>query len=757
MRLALTLRLLAVATLSGFDWALGAPPTTITPNGLGTSVASPTAGFYNIQGGTTAGSNLFHSFSTFNVGTGDTADFNVTSGITNILARVTGGPSTIDGTITSTIGAGGPLSSANLFLINPAGVMFTANAQVNLGGSFIVSTANYVKFSDGSFFYGDVTHPIQDAGLTSAPVSAFGFLTATPQPISFLGSQITMQPGTGLHLIGGDVKIDQGSPDGVNEQGAFLYAPSCNVSIFSAAGAGEVPFSLALPGSGYANATTTSFGNVTIQNQSSVAIDGSGGGSVVIRGGKMVIDNSSITSTNSGAIAGGSISVQTDQLSVRNGGFINSDTYGASSAGSVTVNVTDALSISGTGSQISANTESSGAGGEVRVMAGSGSVDLNGGDILANNDSSGQGGNVTVSAGSMSMEGNARLSSVSDGTEGNAGMVTLTLAGPLTMTDTAAIVADTYTSGNGGNINVTAGQIRMTGQSLISANTVLSSGSGGNITVQAGSLSIRGSSSEPLGSVGILAQNLNIGTAGTISVTAGAFSLDQNAVISSASTGSSGDAGSVSVNCTQGELSGQSEISASSNFTNAGSVEITAANSFTLSSGSSVSTSAGLSGGNINLKVGRLLYLLDSNIQAYAGVANPAEGFVLTPAQEAGITGGNINIDPEFVVLQNSLISANDLSPGGANGNIVNSAEFFFTNDSLLHATGTIDTTPPDLDLASSLAPLSGNLVDAQNKLRESCARSINHEFSSLIVVGRGGTETDPNELRSDFGMSLRP
>lgn len=755
--------LLALTTLLGFDGALAAPPTTITPNGLGTTVLPPAAGVYNITGGTTAGNNLFHSFSTLNLGTGDTADFNVSGTTANILARVTGGPSTIDGTITSTIGPAAftngkinNVSTANLFLINPAGIMFTANAQVNLGGSFVVSTANYVKFSDGSYFYGDINHPIQDAGLTAAAVSAFGFLSPTPQPVSFAGSQITMQPGTGLHVISGDITVDQGSPDGVTERAANLAAPSGNLTLFSAASAGEVPFSLASPGSGYATAPFSAFGNITVQNQSSVVIDGVGGGNMVIRGGKITVDNSYVTSGNTGAVAGGSISVQADQLTISNGGFIATDCESGATgnAGSINVNVAGALEISGVGSQISANSEMGGNCGDISVTADT--IDLNSGNIFSvpNEGSTGSGGTVMVNAGSMTMEGDARLSSFTAGT-GDAGTVDLTLRGALSMTDTSAIVADTYSSGNGGNINVAAAQVNLTGEALISANAaqilppLVASGRGGNVTVQTGSLSIQGTGSEPPGTLGITAQTeLNAtGNAGEINVTAGNLSFGGGAIVSSASF-TSGDGGTVSVSCAQGELSGQSSISASSQLTDAGSVQITASDSFTLLSGSSVSTSAGDNGGNITLKIGQLLYLLDSNIQAYAGV-------VVFPGQQAGGNGGNITIDPEFVVLDDSLISANDLSGIGQNGNIVNTANFFFTSDSILHATGTIETTPPDLDLAGSLAFLPGNLVSAETQLRERCDRAANHEFSTFIVVGRGGIENAPEELQPDFGLSL--
>jgi len=323
---------------------------------------------------------------------------------------------------------------------------------------------------------------------------------------------------------------------------------------------------------------------------------------------------------------------------------------------------------------------------------------------------------------------------------------------------------------------VMAPQISMSGNSLISSNSALSSGNGGTVTVVTNSLSIQGAGAVPFGSLGITAQSElaasgnggvvdvtagtlslsggavissasvadSTGNAGVVNVTAGALSLDTGAEISSASfLGSSGNAGSVSVTTSQGTLGGGSLISASSDTTNAGTVQVMATDSLTLSGSSSISTSAGKNGGDITLRINRVLYLSNSNIQAFAGVG-----------QLIGGNGGNILIDPQFVVLDNSLISANDLSPGGQDGNITNLATFFFTSDSILHATGTIETTPPDLDLGESLVALPANLDSAASQLRERCEQAVNHEFSTFILVGRGGTESAPGELQSDFGLS---
>ena len=113
--------------------------TAITPDtSLGTTVTAQGA-VHTILGGRRPnhGPNLFHSFERFSVGTGDIADFRVSPGITNILSRVTSGQvSEIDGTLRSTID-GTTRSPANLYLLNPSGVLFGPNARLDVGGRFM--------------------------------------------------------------------------------------------------------------------------------------------------------------------------------------------------------------------------------------------------------------------------------------------------------------------------------------------------------------------------------------------------------------------------------------------------------------------------------------------------------------------------------------------------------------------------------------------------------------------------------------------
>jgi len=125
------------------------------------------------------GGNLFHSFQDFNLNRSESATFSGPNSVSNVISRVTGGnPSNIDGLIRST------MPNADMYFLNPYGMMFGPNARLDVQGSFHASTADYLRLGNGGRF--DARNP-SDSLLTIAPIASFGFLDA-PAPISVQGA-----------------------------------------------------------------------------------------------------------------------------------------------------------------------------------------------------------------------------------------------------------------------------------------------------------------------------------------------------------------------------------------------------------------------------------------------------------------------------------------------------------------------------------------------------------------------------------------
>jgi filamentous hemagglutinin family protein len=260
----------------------------ITTDGtLGTAIAR-SGNLFNIDGGTIKGTNQFHSFGQFSVGTGDIASFNGPAGIQNILSRVTGGTrSNIDGTLRSTI------SGANLFLMNPSGILFGPNAQLNVSGSFHATTADYIGLADGARF--NSVPSSADNLLTTAAPAAFGFLTSNPAQIDVRTGvfdsgaalanrykNILQVPiGQELSFIGGTVNVGAGSPP----QG-FVWAPAGRVNLISVASPGEASFNndRSINVSGFAQ-----LGDINIKGNSFIDAK-----NVFIRSGRLTIEDAAV-------------------------------------------------------------------------------------------------------------------------------------------------------------------------------------------------------------------------------------------------------------------------------------------------------------------------------------------------------------------------------------------------------------------------------------------------------------------------------
>ena len=270
----------------------------MTPSGLGTQVElSPTPPSENVQydisGGTRAGTNLFHSFGIFDVPTNTVANFQNDSGLatSNILGRVTGGnPSSILGTIQTT-----GFGDANLLLMNPSGIVFGPSASLNVAGSVTFTTANYLRLSEingtAGIFHAD---PASSSILTSSPIAAFGFLSSNPAAIAVQGSSLTTQPGRSISLIGGDITLESGALVTNVAQPISPNAAAGQINLASTASPGEIDATTLASAPNVNGQSFGALGTIKVLDQSVVDASGNGGGTILIRGGQFILDDSTV-------------------------------------------------------------------------------------------------------------------------------------------------------------------------------------------------------------------------------------------------------------------------------------------------------------------------------------------------------------------------------------------------------------------------------------------------------------------------------
>jgi filamentous hemagglutinin family protein len=173
-----------------------AQPIVPATDGTQTNVIHSAPNQFDIQGGTQAGENLFHSFEQFGLDANQVANFISNPDIQNILGRVTGGnPSYINGLIQVSG------SSANLFLINPAGMIFGENVRLDVPAAFTATTADGIGFGQFGWF-----NAIGDNNWSELVGDPNGFRFDQPIPGSLINlGQLEVNPGQQLSLIGGRV------------------------------------------------------------------------------------------------------------------------------------------------------------------------------------------------------------------------------------------------------------------------------------------------------------------------------------------------------------------------------------------------------------------------------------------------------------------------------------------------------------------------------------------------------------------------
>lgn len=547
-----------------------------------------------IEGGTVKGSNLFHSFSNFSIPTDGEASFNNAPQIENIFSRVTGpSVSNINGIIRAN-------SAANLFLINSNGVIFGPKAELQVNGSFVVSTASSLLFNDGYQFsatnsqtsgpltintpiglqFGETAKIIRNQSQVAELINIPG----VPFPIpSVVGLQV--KPGRTLALVGGDVLI---------EKGGELTASGGRIELGSVAGSNlvsltPIPYGWALRYEG-----VQSFQNIRLTQKALVSASGSNGsisGDIHIQGRRVELaEDSSIFSLNDGNLNGGSISVSAEQLILQDGSLINVGTFGAGQAGDLTV-IADSIELTGAGTSLFTQTQGSGKAGSLTINA-ERLIVQEGAQVAASTFGDGDAGNLTVEASEVDLSGTATVNVVEtdlSGTEtlrsqvissglyaqvdptakpeakGDAGNLTIEAEKLIVRNGARATVSSSRGSGNAGDLKVGARLVFLDNQGKFTAETATGEG-GGNITLQDLNLLLLSRNSEISTSAG------GNGNGGNITIDADSLvALDNSDITANAIEGRGGN-----VRIQAQGVFGTSNITASSELGIDGVVEINA-------------------------------------------------------------------------------------------------------------------------------------------------------------------------------------
>ncbi|MBW4682597.1 MAG: filamentous hemagglutinin N-terminal domain-containing protein [Microcoleus vaginatus WJT46-NPBG5] len=588
-RFKITLYLGAMLVLTGsFPASAQIVPDATLPNNSAVTVEGQ---INRITGGTTAGSNLFHSFREFSLPTGTTAHFDNPLDIQNIFSRVTGSSiSNIDGLIQAN-------GSANLFLINPNGIIFGPNARLNIGGSFLASTANSIVFNDGSLFSAKnpqapplltVNVPIglqfgsnpgsiavQGQGLNE---SATDYAQAEDDDAqaeiafqqSFLDSPLGLrvQPARTLALVGGDITFF----------GGLLKAPAGRIELGSVGDNSNV--SLTPTGTGFALGyeNVPTFKDIQASGQSAVFASGEGGGDIQLAGRRIQITEGSqiqastlggqqggnVTvraaesvfvsgtspdgETASSFVAGtlstgnaGNVTVETGQLILRDGAQVGVATGGEGKAGNLTVRATDSVEITGTSPNGETNS------GFVGGTFGTGDA-----------------GDVTIETGQLILRDGGQIG-VATGGEGNAGNLIVRAAESVELTGTSpdgqtpsGFVGGTLSTGNAGDVTIETGQLILRDGGQIGVATG-GEGRAGNLTVRAiDSVEIIGTSADGETNSGFVGGTFGTGNAGDVTIETGQLIVRDGARVV-VDTYSEGNAGNLTVHATDSvELTGTS-------------------------------------------------------------------------------------------------------------------------------------------------------------------------------------------------------
>ena len=656
----------------------------ITSDGtLSTKVDSSDNRNFTITDGNRVGDNLFHSFREFSIPTNGSVLFSNTLDIQNIITRVTGGSiSDIDGILKAN-------GTANLFLLNPNGIIFGANASLNIGGSFVATTASSIKFSDHTEF--STTNPSTSSVLTVSVPVGLQFGTSVGRIInrsrtnldgvtSITGNPLGLQVQSGktLALVGGEVLLEGGN----------LTAPNGRIELGSVAGNSFVKLEPTNQGLAMNYEGVQNFQDIHLSQKATIDVS-------------PVFDLDLHPLVDPDQIGSGDIQVQGRQVRLIEGSQISSITFGAASAGTIEVIGSESIELSGTSADTPASTNfntftiGNGNAGDLRITT----------KRLIIQDGAG------ISTSSL-------LSPFSSSVQGRSGNLTVTAAESIEISGSSPTVGQseltvaTGTAGNAGNLQITTPRLIIRDGGRISAATS-GTGQGGTIMINApDSVDISGTGIDRDGKVTpstLVASSRGTGNAGNLTINTNKLTLRDGGEITATSTESGG--GDININAEDIRLRGGSLIS------------------------TSVFDSIG-GGGNITINSDTFVALEDSDI-----LANAFDG-----------RGGNITIiSPAFVadIFRKGEATAVGRNPGEfgrfrGNDRVDISVEAFGNSNSA--TSGNLTLSSRNLD-QNSLMPLSNNFISVEEAIADSCLTHRNKQQGSFTVTGTGGLPHTPYDL----------
>lgn len=644
--------------------------------------------------GTQVGSNLFHSFTTFNINTGESATFiSSYAGITdNVIGRVTGGLlSTIDGMLASTI------PGAAIWLINPNGVVFGDNATLSVPGSFHVSTADYLLLEDGGRF--DATN-LGNTVLTMANPVTFGFLGPNPAPLSVGAATLQVANGETISLVGGDIDLTNST----------LWAPEGRINMVSMRNAGDVQ--LDDPDANRAN--LSSFGDITV-NSSLVAADGQQGGDIYILGGQLFVGaSSSLTSHTQGALDGGDIRIDVDDLTLTDSSGIQTFTFGDGTAGSISIDATGTVAIIPGGA--------SGFGGQIQSIAQFGTT--------------GDAGSISIVASDFDMQ----LSHVGIFTlgSGQGGVLNMDIENTLSVMGGfgSALANNSIGDANAGSVIINAGDINFFGGSILVR--AFGDGDAGQISINADNLTMANGTQFGAGAFGAgIGGVINVEVTDTITMSddigfpTGMFSGSAN-----------GDGGDITVHSRILNIREGAQLSNGAfGFANAGGINVTADEGIFISGRPGVFTGIFSNtffvgnAGNINIATPVLELTDGGSIQAGAFIGSVGNG-------------GSIILDVGDLLIDsgNSFISARTFSDGDGGDIVINADSISMAGDpgafdGIFAGTGGTGNGGSILINTGSLDIFDGAFIQASTFGDGNAGSIVINALGSIMLDG----QVDPN------------